>query len=86
MFRVKVVEDRSFNKCLSQFGKGTSSSKCEKARLYLFGLRRISTFFSKLNLAAINLNVVHPTSIKPTSVTFSSVATTNPDCILPRLC
>ena len=81
-FRVKVVKDRSFDERLFQFGKGFSSSGCEKTQLRFFGLRQISTFFHKLivsNLAAINLNVVHPTCIKLTSVMSSSAITTNPN-------
>ena len=84
-FRVKVVEDWSFDECLSQFDNSFPSSGCEKARLRLglrrlFGLRRFSTFLPNLinfNLTAINLNVVYPTSIN--SVTSSSTVTTNPD-------
>ena len=85
-FQIQVVEDGSFNKRLSQFSKGPSSSGCEKAQFCPFGLRRISTFFSNLKLAAIKLNVVYPTSIKPTSITSSFAATTNPNYTLPGLC
>ena len=85
-FQVKVVEDWVFDERLSQFGKGYPSSGCEKTRLRLFRLRRISTFFPNLNLAAINLNVIHPTFIKSNSITSSSAATTYPDYILPGFC
>ena len=43
-FRVKVVEDRSFDERLSQFGKSLPSSGCEKAGLRLFGLRQFLDF------------------------------------------
>ena len=40
-FWVKVIEDWRFDKRLSIFGKGHSSSKCEKTRFCFFRLRQI---------------------------------------------
>ena len=37
-FRVKVVEDRSFDERLSQFGKSFPTSECEKAQLRFLDL------------------------------------------------
>ena len=88
-FRVKVVEDRSFDERLSQFGKGLSSSECEKAQLLLFGLGRFLNFRPKLiilSLIAINLIVIHPSSIIQLASAISSSAITNPNSALTRSC
>ena len=89
-FWVKLVEDWSFDKRLSQLSKRCSSSRNKKVRFYhLFGLKQIFRCFSIIflnliisNLTAINLNIVHPTSIKLTISTFNSTITTNPDYTL----
>ena len=92
-FRVKVVEDPSFNERLSQFNKSLSSSWCEKAQLRLFELRQIFRLWRFLNfcpnliinLIAINLIVVNPSPIQLVSA-MSSSATTNPDSALTGSC
>ena len=78
-FRVKVVEDQSFNEHLSQFGKGLSSSGREKARLRLFELRQFLNFRFKLIIS--NLIVINSSSIQLVFATSSS-ATTNPDSVI----
>ena len=64
-FRVKVVEDRSIDERLFQFGKGFSSSGYEKTLLRLFGIGRFLNFLNFCpnliisNLIVINLIVIN---------------------------
>ena len=83
-FRVKVVEDQSFDERLSQFGKGLPSSGCEKVRLRLFGLRRFLNFCP--NLIVSNLIAINPPSVVQLTSTSSSYTTTNPDSALTGSC
>ena len=95
-FRIKVVEDWSFDKYLSQFGKGRPSSECEKAGFHFFKLRQILGFKQifglghfltfLLNLIVSNLSVIKLTSINLTSVTSSFAVNINPDSTFFRLC
>ena len=83
-FRVKVVEDRSFDERLSQFGKGLPSSGCEKARLRFFGLGRFLNF--RPNLIVINLIVINLSSTIQLASATSSSTTTNPDSAFTGSC
>ena len=83
-FRIKVMENRSIDERLSQFGKGLPSSRCEKARLRLFGQRRFLNFCP--NLIISNLIAINPFSVIQLAFTSSSCATTNPDSALTGSC
>ena len=84
IFWVKVVEDWSFDECLSQFSEDLPSSGYEKARLRLFGLKRFLNF--RLNLIISNLIAIKPPFVIQLGFATSSPATTNPDSAVTRSC